>query len=263
MIALAALLLALAAPAPVPASVAPPSVPEVAAVNPSGGGLPYAVPFLSLSRGERGRDLGRPHRATEAEVAAAARAAVAAIWPDAEVAVVRLSGRAAEAAPPLRVVFDEAAPRGRVSARVEHEADGAWQPAGWAYLDVAVFETVPVLTRDVSRDEPLADAVALQRVETTTLHDGLSERPGPDWLASRSLRAGTVLTVRHVRAPAAVEAGDPVRVRYVRGAVVITLDCQARERGAVGETIATTCPSARATRVRLTAPGAADWTATL
>ncbi|WP_412061206.1 flagella basal body P-ring formation protein FlgA [Rubrivirga sp. IMCC45206] len=196
-------------------------------------------------------------------MAAAARAAVAAVWPDAEVAVVRLSGTAAEAAPPLRVVFDDPAPKGRVTARVEHKTAAGWEPAGWAYLDVAVFEAVPVLTKDVSRDEPLAGAVALERVETTTLRDGLAERPGADWLATRSLRAGTALTARHVRAPAAAEPGETVRVRYTRGAVVITLDCQARERGAVGETITTTCPSARATRVRLTAPGAADWTATL
>ncbi|WP_412069091.1 flagellar basal body P-ring formation chaperone FlgA [Rubrivirga sp. IMCC43871] len=227
----------------------------------SGNQAPVLAPALHPARGADGGAAG--HTATEADVAEAARAAVAAVWPDAEVAVVRLSGRAADAAPPLRVVFDDPAPKGGVSARVEHQTAAGWESAGWAYLDVAVFETVPVLTRDVARDEPLADAVALQRVETTTVRDGLDARPGADWLATRSLRAGTVLTARHVRAPAAVEPGDPVRVRYTRGAVVITLDCQARERGAVGETITTTCPSARATRVRLTAPGAADWTATL
>lgn len=220
---------------------------------------------------ERGRDLGtdrsvrRPaHPTTEADIAAAARAALADVWPDAEVTVVRLSGGAETAAPPLRVHFSEAAPRGRTTAQVETAADGAWTPAGWAFLDVAVFETAPVLTRAVDRGDDLADAVALARVETTRLRDPLAAAPGPGWTAARSLPAGTVLTARHAVPPAAVRAGDPVRVRYARGAVVVALDCQARERGAVGETVRAQCPTARALyRVRLTAPGAADWAATL
>ena len=197
---------------------------------------------------------------TEADVQAAAEAAVAAVWPDAEVRVVRLSGAAAEATPPLRVRFEDDKPRGRVSAEVEAlGADGAWARAGWAYLDVAVFATAAVLTRDVDRGEPLNDAVRLERVEVT---DAAPLAGGAGWTAARSLRAGTVLTERLVAAPPAAERGDPVRLRYRRGGVAVSLDCTARERGALGETVRVACD--RATyRALLTAPGQGDWTATL
>jgi len=204
-------------------------------------------------------------QATEADVVAAAEAAVADVWPDAEVRVVRLSGGAETAAAPLRVVFRDQ-PRGRVSAEVETQVDGAWTSAGWAFLEVAVFETVPVLTQDVERGEPITEAVRLERVETTRLRDVLDadRLRQSDWTASRSLAAGTVLTTRLVEAPAAIETGDPLRVRYTRGAVAITLDCEARERGAVGESVRAVCTDTRSTyRVRLTAPGEGDWTATL
>lgn len=205
--------------------------------------------------------------ASEADVIAAAEAVVAEVWPDAEVRVVRLSSGAEAAAAPLRVRFDDDAPRGRVSAEVETLTDGGWTPAGWAYLDIAVFETAPVLMRDVSRGEPVADAVRLDRVETTRLSAPLLPPDilrQPGWTATRSLRAGTVLTTRLAEAPAAVEARDPIRVRYTRGVVRVALDCVARERGAVGETVRVACSDPRATyRVLLTAPGEGDWTATL
>ncbi|PAP75787.1 flagella basal body P-ring formation protein FlgA [Rubrivirga marina] len=204
--------------------------------------------------------------ATEADVVAAAEAAVADVWPDAEVRVVRLSGGAEAAPPPLRVRFRDAAPRGRVSAEVEaQEPDGTWAPAGWAYLEVAVFETAPVLITDVDRGEPVAGAVRLDRVETTRLSAVLpADALGAGWTAARSLRAGTVLTGRLVEAPAAAETGDALRVRYARGAVAVTLDCEARERGALGETVRAVCAATGATyRVQLTAPGEGDWTATL
>ena len=209
--------------------------------------------------------------ASEAEVAAAAQAALEAAWPavDAEVRIVRLSGAAEAARPPLRVRFTgEAPPRGRVSAEVEVQgAGGDWERAGWAFLHVARFETAAVLTRDVERGEPLADAVAAARVETT----GLSGPPlVPDALrqsgaqAARRLRSGTVLTDRHAEAPAAVERRDALRVLYRRGAVGVALDCQARERGAVGDEVRAVCAGTRSTlRVRLTAPGEGVWTATL
>jgi len=204
--------------------------------------------------------------AAEADVVAAAEAALDGVWADAEVRVVRLSGGAADAAPPLRVRFSEAAPRGRVSAEVETQTADGWESAGWAFLEVAVFEPAPVLTADVSRGEAVADAVRIERVETTALRDVLSADAldATDWTAARSLRAGTVLTTRLVEAPAAAERGDALRVRYERGAVTVTLACEARERGSVGETVRARCAATGATaHVRLTAPGAGDWAGSL
>ena len=223
---------------------------------------------VSLPRGERGlqREQAR-HPAppdiappSDADVQAAAEAAVAAVWPDAEVRVVRLSAGARDAAPPLRVRFEDDKPRGRVSAQVEALGpDGTWARAGWVYLDVTVFAPAAVLTRDVDRGEPLGDAVRLERADVT---DAAPLAGGAGWTAARSLPAGTVLTERLVVAPPAAERGDPVRLRYRRGGVAASLACTARERGAVGEAVRVVCD--RATyRALLTAPGQGDWTATL
>ena len=210
-----------------------------------------------------------PHElATEADILSAARTALAGVWTDAEVRVVRLSSAAAAAAPPLRVRFHDAAPRGRASAEVETRVasptgDGTWTAAGWAYLDVAVFDTAFVLTRDVARGDELASAAEPRRTDVTALPDPLTSLP-EGLSAARSLRAGTVLTARHADAPSVVDARAPLRVRYTRGALTVTLACQARERGALGESVRASCPDTRAVyRVRLTGPGEGVWTATL
>ncbi|GAB5537409.1 MAG: hypothetical protein Rubg2KO_36580 [Rubricoccaceae bacterium] len=202
----------------------------------------------------------------EQNVLKAAESALADIWPDVEVRVVRLSAEAAAAQPPLRVRFLDDAPRGRASADVETRAGDTWVSAGWAYLDVAVFDTALVLTRDVDRGHELADAAKRQRVDVTSTRASLLS---PDlhlegWSAARSLRAGTVLTARLADAPSAVETRAPLRVRYSRGALSVTLSCEARERGAIGDTIRAACSDPRATyHVRLTAPGEGVWTRTL
>lgn len=210
--------------------------------------------------------------AGEAEVAAAAEAALAEAWPEAaehaEVRVVRLSGAAGDVAPPLRVRFpDGAPPRGRTSAVVEAaEADGSWARAGWAYLEVAYTGTVAVLTRDLQRGDPISpDAVRPEAVETTDLPDALAPNAlGDGWTAARSLRAGTVLTARLVEAPAVVEVGDPVQVVYARGAVRVVLAGEARQRGALGDEVRVYCDDTHSTfRVRLTGPGAGVWVRTL
>ncbi len=194
------------------------------------------------------------------DVAEAATAALASVWPDARVRVVRLSPSARAAAPPLRVQFQEPAPKGRVSATVLAETASGWAEAGWAYLDVAVYDTVAVLAADAGRGE--AVSVTAERVDVTALRDPLPPNGLAGWTARRSLRAGTPLTARLVEPPAAVESRAPVRVRYRRGAVRVTLDCVSRERGAVGETVRATCDGATH-RVLLTAPGQGDWSGTL
>ena len=200
----------------------------------------------------------------EADVAQAAQAALVGVWDDAEVRVVRLSGDAARAVPPLRVRFRDAAPRGRVSAEVEAQTAAGWTSAGWAFLDVAVYDSAAVLTADVSRGDVIDGVVRLDRVDVTRLDDVLAPSEVAGWTARRGLAAGTVLTARLAEPPAAAESREPVRVRYTRGAVRVVLDCLARERGAVGETIRARCPDTGATyRVRLTAPGEGDWAGTL
>ena len=200
--------------------------------------------------------MGRP----TSDIAEAATAALSDIWPDAEVRVVRLSPSAETAAPPLRVQFRDVEPRGRVSATVLTETASGWEEAGWAFLEVAVYDTVAVLAEDAGRGE--AVSVTAERVDVTDLRDPLPPNDLSGWTARRSLRAGTPLTERLVEPPAAVESRAPVRVRYRRGGVRVTLDCVSRERGAVGETVRASCDGTTY-RVLLTAPGQGDWSGTL
>lgn len=217
--------------------------------------------------------LASPADSSHATVEAAATAALAEAWPDvaarATVRVVRLSGGAERARPPVRVRFlDAAAPRGRASVEVEAPAGDGWARAGWALLDVAHTGTAAVLVRPLARGEAVTpDAYRLDAVETTRLAEpplAPDSLVTTDWTASRPLAAGTVLTRRVLALPLAAETGDAVRVRYQRGAVQIAFEAVARERGAVGETVRVYDASTRRThRVRLTASGEGAWLSTL
>lgn len=203
--------------------------------------------------------------AADADIQQAAEAALADVWPDAEVRVVRVSKAAAEAAP-IRVRFHEEAPRGRTSAEVETLVDSTWAPVGWAYLDVSVFAEVPVVTDDLDRGDLLDGWLRLERADITTLRDivDVSVVRQSGWTATRAIRAGTVLTARLAQRPTAIEDGDAIRVSYDRGAVRVTLHCQARERGAIGDIIRAACSDPYGLyRVRVVAPGEGLWTATL
>ena len=198
------------------------------------------------------------------EVEAAAEAALEDVWDDAEVEVVRLS-RAAAAASPVRVRFRDTAPRGRVSAEVESPVDGVWQSVGWAYLEVSVFETVWVASRDLEAGDHIEGALELARAEVTGLYaDPLPVDGLEGWIASRRIRSGGVVTEANARPPVAVADGEPVRVRYGRGAVRVEMTCRARETGSVGEVVRVVCSDPYALyRVRLTAPGVGTWAVTL
>lgn len=206
----------------------------------------------------------------EAVVVAAAEAALAEAWPAvaarAEVHVVRLSPAIEAAEAPIRVRFLSGPPRGRTSAVVEaRSASGGWDRLGWAYLEVSHFGEVAVLTRDVVRGGALAGALRIERRETTALRDAIdAETLLHGYVATRTLRAGTVLTGRLVAPPAAAEVGDPVAVTYTRGTLLLTVVGEARQRGALGEEVRVYVAETRSTfRVRLTGPGAGEWVATL
>jgi len=151
--------------------------------------------------------------------------------------------------------------------RAEVYADGA--RAGWALLYVARYDSVLVARRALQRGDILAaDAVETAWMETTRFHGepalpGMLRR-GALPTARRVLDAGEALRATDLAWPVAVDTGDAVRVRYARRGFLMLLDGQAREPGAVGETIRVFCRDTGATyRVRLTAPGEADWLDTL
>ncbi|MDT7856065.1 flagellar basal body P-ring formation chaperone FlgA [Rubrivirga sp. S365] len=208
--------------------------------------------------------------APEARVQAAAEALLAERFPE---AAPRLAPRvlrlAADVPPgaPVRLALAEArgVPRGHTRADVVTDAGRA----GWALLYVAHFDSVAVARRALSRGDTLGSgAVEAAWIETTRFHGDpvapAALRGGAAPTARRTVRAGEALRQSVLAWPTAVGTGDAVRVRYRRGGLLLTVDATARETGAVGEAVRVYSRSTGATyRVRVTAPGRADWIETL
>jgi flagella basal body P-ring formation protein FlgA len=141
--------------------------------------------------------------------------------------------------------------------------------AGWALLYVAHFDSVAVARRPLARGDTVdAGAVEVAWLETTRFHGDpvhpSALRGGARPTARRPVDAGEALRQSSLAWPMAVDTGDRVRVRYRRRGFLLALDGAAREPGAVGEAIRVHCRSTGATyRVRVTAPGQADWLETL
>lgn len=214
----------------------------------------------------------------EGEVRAAAEAALARQFPEdagrLDVRVVRTGGDVVTAGP-LRVRFaaERGLPRAHTQVDVLAGSDaGGWHRAGWAMLYVAHFDSVVVARADVRRDgsvEP--DALSAAWMETTRfpgepLHpaDARALATAGAVFAARPLRAGRPLNAGDLRTAYAAETGGSVTVHYRRGHVVLRLPGKAREPGFVGDAVRVYCPDTQSTyRVRLTAPGTAEWMETL
>lgn len=207
------------------------------------------------------------------KVRAAAEALVAARFPEQaeklEVRVVRVGGSAAGDVPlSVRLADADGLPRGHARVRlVENGSD-----VGWALLFVAHYDSVAVLRRDASADEAIAaDQIGFAWMEVTSFRGSpltpveLREHLARGGVhAERRLRAGDALRVEDIRLPYAADTGESVVMTYRRGPVLLRLSCQAREPGAVGEVIRIYCPGTQTTyKAQLTAPGKAQWAATL
>ncbi len=163
-------------------------------------------------------------------------------------------------------------PRALSKVNVFEQGTAGWQRAGWALIYVAHYDSVAIPTRDVERGAELTEKdFAAAWIETTRFHgDPLRTRALQSMLAStgavaqRPLKAGRPLKQSDVRAPYAVQTGDAIRVRYVRNGFQLELQGQAREAGSVGDEIRVYSSDTRTNyRVRITAPGHADWMQTL
>ncbi|NNF58628.1 MAG: flagellar basal body P-ring formation protein FlgA [Rhodothermaceae bacterium] len=221
------------------------------------------------SRASSAQSLADPGRA-EARVRTAAERLIAERFPEAaarlEPRVLRLAAEVpGEGSLRLELAVSDGLPRGHTRADLYDDSERL----GWALLYVAHFDSVLIARHDHARGEPLDDA-ALETawLETTRFHgdpalpSALRTTTRPT--ARRALSAGDALRASDLAWPTAVDTGDAIRVRYARRGFALVLDAQARERGAVGETIRVHARATGATyRVRLTAPGEADWLETL
>ncbi|GBD00750.1 hypothetical protein HRbin18_00464 [bacterium HR18] len=152
------------------------------------------------------------------------------------------------------------------------DAQQLWRKVGWALFFVARYDSVVVARRTLQRGDNVSGAdLAIVWQETTRLRTPpLSpqqlrqlQMQGP-LEAMRRITAGEVLRADDLKPPRAAATGETVWMRYRRGALELLLRCQARMPGYVGDEIELYAPQTQATyRARLTAPGWAEWIATL
>lgn len=208
-------------------------------------------------------------------VVAAAEAVLAERYPaDAhrfEVRVLRTGGTVDETAP-LRVDLPDGAevPQGHTQVDVLARGASGWEKTGWALLYVAHYDSVVVARRSVRRGDAVTSAdLGAAWIETSSFHGEPLRTAdlhafGPDLFSERPLREGRALRRGDLRPPYAADTGEAVTLLFQRGALTLELPCHAREPGFVGEEIRLFSNATDATyRARLTAPGVAEWTATL
>lgn len=235
--------------------------------------LPLLLALLAVSTAGAGGARGQAAAPTDRRVLAAAESLLTERPPGTagylEPRVLR-----APAVPegPLRLaLLSTEPPRGYTPADVlVPDGAGGWRAVGRATLYVARFDSVAVPFRPLARgDTLLAGDLTPTWLETTRMAtlpllwtDARALPMGA--VARRALPAGEPVRAADFVAPDAVAVGDAVDVYYRRNGLELTLRGRARERAALGETLRVYCPDTRATyRVRLVAPGTADWIETL
>ncbi len=219
-----------------------------------------------------------PAAGPDARIEDAALRTLAERFPDAaprlEVRHIR-SGKVPETAEALRVVLpaDGGIPRGHTQVNVEARREaGGWQEAGWALLYVAHFDSVAIPTRTVRKDETVAEADLQFAWLETTRFSGDPLTPAA-WktvaaagtvYAHRHLSEGRAVHASDVRPAYAADTGDPLTMTYRRNGFTLVMTGHARAPGFAGDIIRFFAPATKTMyKVRLTAPGQAEWLETL
>jgi flagella basal body P-ring formation protein FlgA len=99
---------------------------------------------------------------------------------------------------------------------------------------------VPVLNTDVRRGDPITpDMISFDTPDPKRRIQGMISSPShlEDTEATRTIRAGTPLSVRDIKAVSVIHKGDPIQLIFENGALRLTVDAKALESGARGETI--------------------------
>lgn len=148
--------------------------------------------------------------------------------------------------PDVRALAEHRDPRsGSWSIPIQVWVDGSLYQTTYASYRVELFETVPVLVRDVRRGDVVpVEAVAMNRVKITgDLGEPLSAATIPGSFALRDLSIGTVLTSRDVRCPDLVKRGDIVQISITKGGITARSNAIAQQDGALGARIRVTTAS--------------------
>jgi flagella basal body P-ring formation protein FlgA len=129
---------------------------------------------------------------------------------------------------------------GAISVPVEVWVDGAPYRTAWTSFELAVWETVPVLVRDVAAGSAIAPRdLEARRVEVGAAGSGkpLAGELLLGAVAARDLAAGSVVTATDVHRPQLVSVGDDLHLEIRSGHVTARVSVTAREAGAVGDRV--------------------------
>lgn len=171
----------------------------------------------------------------------------------------------------VRLSNSDSVPKGHTRVGLLARNGDGWSDAGWALLYVAHFDSIAIAQNNVSRDEAVTDRdISFAWLETTKFR-GEPLRPAhfrilsKDGLfAERPLRSGESVRAGDIRPAYAADTGQSITMTYQKNGIVLTLTCQAREPGHIGQVIRAYSPDTKATyKVELTGAGAAVWKSTL
>ena len=141
----------------------------------------------------------------------------------------------------LRVRPEERVLRsGATSIPVEVWVEGSLYRTIWTSWRLDVFETLPVLVRDVVAGEALAPRhFEDRRVKTNSAGRGkaLSAELVVGAVAARHLKAGSTVSGADVHRPRIVQPRDAIHVEIRKGAVTARVAATARDAGAIGDRI--------------------------
>jgi flagellar basal body P-ring formation protein FlgA len=135
---------------------------------------------------------------------------------------------------------------GTWSIAVQVWVDGSLYQTTSASYRVELFETVPILVRDVRRGEVVtAESFGVNRVRLSGDSGGepLSANVIPGAVALRDLPIGTVITSRDVKCPDLVKRGDVVQISITKGSITAHSTAIAAQDGALGARIRVTTNS--------------------
>jgi flagella basal body P-ring formation protein FlgA len=117
--------------------------------------------------------------------------------------------------------------------------DGEPYRTVWIGLEVALYQTLPVLIKDAPKGTQLTSSMFVVRrvrvMETTSQPLALSLLA--DAVAVRAISAGHVVTERDVERPLAVTAGSPVWIEIVHGYVRASVLGTALQSGRIGDIV--------------------------
>jgi flagella basal body P-ring formation protein FlgA len=132
---------------------------------------------------------------------------------------------------------------GAVSVPVQVWIDGAPYQTVQSCFSVELYETLPVLARDLRRGDVLdGTSVTMQRVrvEAGLAGEPLSPAALPGAMVLRDMQKGALITDRDVQRARLVKQGDLVQIQVRKGAVVARATAIAAQDGCLGDKVRVT-----------------------